>query len=73
MWIPNPLYRALPSLYAAAGAGLLAGFGFTGPAAVSALLLLAAALIVYEQRAHRRAALRRQRAMPLSSKLLPPR
>ncbi len=73
MWIPDPLYRALPGLYAASGLSLLVVTSFAGPAAFSAFVLLAVAVIVHEKRARYKAEMRRRRAVPMSRKLLPPR
>lgn len=43
MWIPGTVYKALPALYVAAGAGLIAAFGWGGVATLSAMLFFAAA------------------------------
>ena len=73
MWVPDPLYRRLPILYAGVGVLLLGVFGPSSPAAVSAGLLMAVAVLVSDQRARRRAEDRRRQRQRYSSKLLPPR
>jgi hypothetical protein len=53
-WIPQPIYKHLPTTYAVAGCGLVAAFGGKGPAAISALVLwLAAGLTALWRHQHR--------------------
>ena len=60
MWIPDPLYRMMPVLYAVGGVLTLVLFGVKSPSALSALLLFAAATVTWRWRG-RRARLARQR------------
>ena len=60
MWIPEPLYRIMPVLYAAGGVLTLVLFGVQSPSALSALLLFAAAAVTWRWRG-KRAMLARQR------------
>lgn len=45
MWIPDPIYKALPVAYATVGALLIPFFGMSLPIVVSALTLFAAAAL----------------------------
>ena len=56
----SSIYRSMPLLYVAAGAGTLALFGTRSPSALSSLLLFLAAAITYQWR-RKRKLLRRQR------------
>ncbi|MEQ1805643.1 MAG: hypothetical protein ABL900_09720 [Burkholderiaceae bacterium] len=60
MWIPDPLYRKMPVLYAAGGAVTVALFGMQSPSVLSALLLFGAAVVTWRWRA-KPPALKRQR------------
>jgi hypothetical protein len=46
MWIPEPIYKRLPQLYAGAGMACALSFDLMSPADVSAALLMAAAAAV---------------------------
>ncbi len=50
MWIPDPLYRKMPVLYAAAGAATVLLFGLRFPSVFSALLLFVAAVVTWRWR-----------------------
>ncbi len=60
MWIPDPLYRKMPALYAAAGAVTVVLFGLRFPSVFSALLLFVAAAITWRWR-DKSVVLKRQR------------
>lgn len=51
MWIPAPLYRKMPVLYAAGGVVTVALFGLHSPSVLSALLLFVAAAVTWRWRA----------------------
>jgi hypothetical protein len=50
MWIPDPLYRKMPVLYAAGGVLTVGLFGVQSPSVLSALLLFAAAAVTWRWR-----------------------
>ncbi len=50
MWIPDPLYRKMPVLYAAGGVATLGLFGMHSPSVLSALLLFVAAGVTWRWR-----------------------
>jgi len=45
MWIPDPIYKALPIVYAIVGVSLVPLFGLSTPIVVSAAMFIAAAAI----------------------------
>jgi hypothetical protein len=47
MWIPDPVYKKLPVIYAAAGLLLYPLFGMSMPIVVSSMMLLTAAVLTY--------------------------
>lgn len=69
MWIPDPLYRKMPVLYAAGGAATVALFGIQSPSVLSALLLFGAAGVTWRWRAKPRALKRQRRPGGLPRKM----
>jgi hypothetical protein len=55
MWIPEPIYRSLPLIYAAGGFVSVGWFGIHSPAILSAVLLLTASSTVIVLRMRHRA------------------
>lgn len=62
MWLPHPLYEALPVIYPAVGLGSLALFGIDSPASFSALLLFGVSVIIVRLRRRYRIQCRREEA-----------
>jgi hypothetical protein len=50
MWLPKPIYRGMPALYAGAGVATVLMFGTHSPSVLSALLLFGAAAITLHWR-----------------------
>jgi hypothetical protein len=62
MWIPNPIYEALPVIYPGIGLASVAVLGVRSPALISAALLVAASLAITVARRRYRAALKAEQA-----------
>jgi hypothetical protein len=69
MWIPDPLYRKMPVLYAAGGVITVLLFGIRFPSALSAALLFGAAVATWRWRAKQPLLERQRRPGGLPRKL----
>jgi hypothetical protein len=69
MWIPAPLYRKMPALYAAGAVTTVLLFGIRSPGALSAVLLFGAAAATWRWRAKRPLIVRQRRPGGLPRKL----